>query len=55
LLRHAAQSAFFDGFKAGCLVAAGIALAGAAFVAMVLPARPMESLEPEPIELLRAG
>jgi EmrB/QacA subfamily drug resistance transporter len=55
LLRHAAQSAFFDGFKAGCLVAAGIALAGATFVAMVLPARPMESLEPEPIELLRAG
>jgi hypothetical protein len=55
LLRHAAQSAFFDGFKAGCLVAAGVALAGATFVAMVLPARPVASLEPEPIELLRAG
>ena len=39
-LTAAAQHAFFDGFKVGCLVAAGVALIGAVFVAVFLPARP---------------
>jgi EmrB/QacA subfamily drug resistance transporter len=45
-LTSAAQHAFFDGFQTGCLVAAGVALVGAAFVAVVLPARPTEHNEP---------
>jgi hypothetical protein len=51
LLTQAAQHAFFDGFKVGCLVAAGVALVGAAFVAVALPARPTEMPEPELLEL----
>jgi EmrB/QacA subfamily drug resistance transporter len=47
LLTHAAQSAFFAGFKAGCVVAAVVALGGAVFVAVVLPAHPVEPLESE--------
>ena len=47
LLTTAADSAFFDGFRVGCLVAAGIALIGAVFVVIVLPARPTESLDLE--------
>jgi EmrB/QacA subfamily drug resistance transporter len=47
LLTTAARHAFFDGFKAGCVVAAGIALAGAAFVAVFLPPRPSQSLDAE--------
>jgi EmrB/QacA subfamily drug resistance transporter len=42
LLATAAQNAYFDGFQVGCIVAAGIALAGAVFAAIVLPARPSE-------------
>jgi hypothetical protein len=55
LLTQAAQHAFFDGFKVGCLVAAGVALVGAAFVAVALPARPTEIPEPELLEMPDAG
>jgi EmrB/QacA subfamily drug resistance transporter len=40
LLRDAAAQAFFDGFRAGCLVAAGVALAGSVVAAALLPAQP---------------
>jgi EmrB/QacA subfamily drug resistance transporter len=43
LLTAAAHHAFFDGFKAGCLVAAGVAVVGAVFVSIFLPARPDEA------------
>jgi hypothetical protein len=36
-----AQRSFFDGFQAGCLVAAGVLFAGAIFAAIFLPARPV--------------
>jgi len=39
-LHHAASHAFFGGFSAGCLVAAGVALAGAIAAAVLLPAHP---------------
>ena len=39
-LREIAQAAFFDGFRIGCLVAAGVLFAGAAFAARFLPSRP---------------
>jgi hypothetical protein len=42
LLTEAAHHAFFDGFKAGCMVAAVVAAAGALFVGIFLPARPTE-------------
>ncbi|GAC1374890.1 MAG: MFS transporter [Acidimicrobiales bacterium] len=45
LLTAAAHRAFFDGFKAGCMVAAATAAAGGVFVAVFLPAHPTESLE----------
>ena len=35
-----AQRAFYDGFQAGCLVAAGVLFAGAIFAAIFLPSRP---------------
>ena len=41
-LSTAADHAFFDGFAIACVVAAGVALVGAAFAALVLPARPTE-------------
>jgi EmrB/QacA subfamily drug resistance transporter len=37
---HAAKLAFLDGMSAGCFVAAGVSVAGAALVAHFLPARP---------------
>jgi MFS-type transporter involved in bile tolerance (Atg22 family) len=37
-----AQRAFFDGFQAGCLVAAGVLLVGAIFAAIFLPSRPAD-------------
>jgi len=40
-LRDAASIAFFDGFAVGCLVAAGVALAGAIAAAVLLPAHPL--------------
>jgi EmrB/QacA subfamily drug resistance transporter len=42
LLTAAAHHAFFRGFAMGCIVAAGVAVAGAAFVALFLPARPTD-------------
>ena len=39
-LRSAASTAFFDGFQTACLVAAGVALAGAVMAAALLPAQP---------------
>jgi hypothetical protein len=43
LLTQAAHHAFFNGFKVGCTVAAVVAIAGAVFVAVALPAQPTES------------
>lgn len=51
LLTQAAHHAFFDGFRVGCLIAAGVALVGAAFVARFLPAHPTVPLETELAEL----
>ena len=45
-LVHAATSAFFDGFQAGCLVAGGLAFVGAAMVAMVLPRTVRRTADP---------
>ena len=39
-LRNAASTAFFEGFEAACLVAAGVAIAGAVLAAVLLPAQP---------------
>jgi hypothetical protein len=39
----AASAGFFDGLQAGCLVAAGVCLAGAAFCAVALPSRPAQT------------
>jgi hypothetical protein len=41
-LRAAAETGFFDGLQAGCLVASGVALAGAVVAALALPSRPTE-------------
>jgi EmrB/QacA subfamily drug resistance transporter len=41
-LRDAASAAFFHGFEIACLVAAGVAIAGAAVAIAVLPAQPPE-------------
>jgi EmrB/QacA subfamily drug resistance transporter len=40
-LRATASAAFFDGFAAGCLVAAGVAATGAIAAAILLPAQPI--------------
>jgi EmrB/QacA subfamily drug resistance transporter len=42
-LHDAASSAFFDGFAVACLVAAGVAVLGAAFAAALLPAQPPQA------------
>jgi EmrB/QacA subfamily drug resistance transporter len=47
-LLEASQTAFFDGFQLGCLVAAGVLFAGAAFAARFLPSRPAPATRPEP-------
>jgi EmrB/QacA subfamily drug resistance transporter len=39
-VQDAASSAFFHGFAAGCLVAAGVSAVGAVFAAVLLPAQP---------------
>jgi hypothetical protein len=53
-LARAADQAFFDGFTVGCLVAAAVALVGAVFAALLLPARPTEidrdGLEDVPVD-----
>jgi hypothetical protein len=47
-LLEASQAAFFDGFQLGCLVAATVLIAGAAFAARFLPSRPTLTTTPEP-------
>jgi EmrB/QacA subfamily drug resistance transporter len=47
-LHDAATSAFFDGFQTAVLVAAGIALAGAVFAAMLIPNQPPQAAS-EPV------
>ena len=42
-LKDVASRAFFDGFAVGCLVAAGVALAGALIAAFLLPAHPIDA------------
>ena len=50
-LLEASQAAFFDGFQVGCLVAATVLIAGAAFAARFLPSRPapVTRVEPEAV------
>jgi hypothetical protein len=46
-VHDAASQAFFHGFSAGCLVAAGVAAAGAILAIVLLPAQPVgASIEP---------
>ena len=45
-LRTAAETGFFDGLQAGCLVASAVALAGAVVAAVALPSRPGEPFVP---------
>jgi hypothetical protein len=54
LLATAAHRAFFDGFRVGCLVAAGVALVGAGFVVVILPARPTDTVDSELAALVAA-
>jgi len=49
-VRAAAEQGFFDGLAAGCLVASGVALAGAIVVGLALPGRPPSGLVPNPRE-----
>ena len=44
-LKTAAATAFFDGFSAGCLVAAGVAALGAVVAAVFLPAQPIAAAD----------
>jgi EmrB/QacA subfamily drug resistance transporter len=46
-VHDAASTAFFDGFQVACLVAAGVALLGAVFAVVLIPAQPPRSLAPE--------
>ena len=46
-LKAAASASFFDGFAVGCLVATGVALAGALAAAVLLPARPIAATDKE--------
>ena len=47
-LLEASHAAFFDGFQLGCLVAASVLIAGAAFAARYLPSRPTLTTTPQP-------
>jgi predicted enzyme related to lactoylglutathione lyase len=56
-LHDAASSAFFQGYRAGCLVAVGVSAAGAALAAILLPAQPttpaLESAKhPMPVKMM---
>lgn len=51
-LRDTAAQGFFDGLQAGCLVASGVALLGAAVVAVALPAAPSAASQ---ADLVSAG
>ena len=48
-LKQVAAGGFFDGMQAGCLVAAGVCAAGAAFALIALPAQPEATPEPESV------
>jgi len=50
LVRAAAERGFFNGLAAGCLVASGVALAGAVVAAIALPTRPQPAAVPGPHE-----
>ena len=54
-LRAAAEAGFFDGLQAGCLVASGVALAGAVVAALALPSRPTEEPAGLPEQAGRVG
>jgi MFS-type transporter involved in bile tolerance (Atg22 family) len=55
-LKATASAAFFDGFAAGCLVAAGVAAVGALAAAVLLPAQPMAVRdEPSPDIAVEGG
>ena len=45
-VRAAAEAGFLSGLQAGCLVAAGVTLAGAALALTLLPARPSDTVAP---------
>ena len=47
-LLEASHAAFFDGFQLGCLVAASVLIAGAAFAARFLPPAPPSPPHPNP-------
>ena len=53
-LKDAASHAFFDGFAIGCLVAAGVALAGAVIAAVLLPAHPVLDVTDEATDTLES-
>jgi EmrB/QacA subfamily drug resistance transporter len=48
LVRRAASDSFIHGLSAGCLVAGGVALAGALMAALLLPAQPSPTLVGRP-------
>jgi len=47
-LLDVSQTAFFDGFQLGCLIAAAVLIAGSIFAARFLPSRPTAIPEAEP-------
>ena len=47
-VHQAASNAFVDGLSAGCLVAGGVAVAGAIMAAILLPAQPAQSSAGDP-------
>jgi hypothetical protein len=51
-LKTAAAAAFLDGFAVGCLVAAGVAAAGAVMAAVLLPAQPLAKPDSQPAPFL---
>jgi len=48
VVHHAASGAFIHGLSAGCLVAGGVALAGAVMAAILLPAQPLSTAAGQP-------
>ena len=55
VVHHAASGAFIHGLSAGCLVAGGVALAGAILAAILLPAQPVSALAAHPPAQAQAG
>jgi EmrB/QacA subfamily drug resistance transporter len=55
MLHQAASSAFFDGFSVACLLAAGVALAGAVMAAALIPGQPPQPSADGPREEQRAS